>query len=64
MEGNKKEVIFLLKGKNIDREVEIDSGETSIRKAIKVLSDNWDLYELSNSQFGEIESLRIVLRQG
>lgn len=64
MEGNKKEVIFLLKGKDIDREVEIDSGETSIRKAIKTLSDNWGLYELSNSQFGEIESLRIVLRQG
>ena len=63
MGENKREVVFLLKGKSLDREVEIDSGETSIRKALKTLASNWDRYGLDNGQFGEIESLRIVLRE-
>ena len=63
MERNKRKVIFLLKAKDLDREIELDSGDTNIKKALEVLLDNWSEYGLDHSLFGEIESLRIVLRE-
>ena len=63
MSSKERQVIFLLKGKSLDSEIELDSGETDIRKALERLANNWDSYSITNSTFGEIESLRIVLRE-
>lgn len=63
MERNERKVVFLLKSKGLDREVELGSGETNIKKALSILLDNWSEYGLDRGLFGEVESLRIVLRE-
>ena len=58
-----REISFLIKGSELEKEVEIVSSKTSIGGAIKDLANNWDEFGIDKGLFGEIESLRIVLRK-
>ena len=59
----KYEISFLIKGSRLDKETEIVSGETSIRKALENLVNNWDSFGIDQGTFGKIESLRVISKE-